>query len=279
MSDAQRRLTKEQVDFFYENGYLCGIPVCDSERVERNLTGLEALKERLAPKNTLSEGTFIQERHYPYLFELANNPALLDCVEDILGPDIILWGVHIACKEPGDGEYSWHQDRGGSPIRLIENPKRPAHYPDTLSIWLAIDHAHRGNGAYKVIPGSLRAGFLGHAIEPRQVELPDGRVEMKDNITVRFDESVWNPATAVYMELLPGEISIHHDLTLHMSEPNLSQQRRAGVTISFARTDAKVDLSVWPNHRSRLMRGTDEFHLNPMWEQFEDEPIDLLKTP
>jgi chlorinating enzyme len=279
MSEPLRRLTPEQIDFFYQHGYLRGIPVCDPERVVRNKAGLEELKQRLAPRTTLSEGTFVQERYYPYLFELANNSAILDCVEDLLGPDIILWGVHIACKEPGDGEYSWHQDRVGAPIRLVDNPKRPAHYPDTLSVWLAIDHAYRGNGAYKVIPGSLRAGLLEHANEPREVRTPDGRVEMKDNITLRFDENVWDPATAVYMELQPGEISIHHDLTIHMSEPNHSQQRRAGATISFSRTDVKVDLSVWPNHRSRLMRGTDEFGLNPMWEHFEDEPIDLLKKP
>ncbi len=279
MSDTLRRLRREQVEFFYENGYLRGIPVCDAARVERNLTGLEALKRELAPRTTLSEGTFVQERHYPYLYDLANNPALLDCVEDLLGPDIILWGVHIACKEPGDGEYSWHQDRAGAPIHLVDNPRRPARCPDTLSVWLAIDCAHRGNGAYKVIPGSFRAGLLGHAIESRQVRNPDGSVETKDNITLCFDHDVWNPAAAEYMELRPGEISIHHDLTIHMSEPNLSQQRRAGVTISFSRTDAKVDLNAWPNHRSRLMRGVDAFQLNPMWQSFEGAPIDLLKRP
>src|SRR5579862_4607415 len=176
MNDSPKKLTPEQISFFYEHGYLCGIPVCDPERIERNLVGLDALKLQLAPRSTLSEGSFIQERHYPYLFDLANNPAILDCVEDLLGPDIILWGVHIACKEPGDGEYSWHQDRAGAPIRLIDNPERPAHFPDTLSVWLAIDRAHRGNGAYQVIPGSFRAGLRDHAIELREVRTPDGDV-------------------------------------------------------------------------------------------------------
>jgi len=279
VSRPPQRLTLEQVEFFYTNGYLRGIPVCDPARVARNGAGLEELKQQLAMKTTLSEGTFAQERHYPYLFELANNPAIIDCVEDLLGPNIILWCVHIACKEPGDGEYSWHQDRAGAPIRLVANPQRPARCPDTLSVWLAIDHSHRGNGAYKVIPRSFRAGLLEHAIEPREVKTPEGGVEIRDNITLRFDEEAWNPASAEYMELLPGEISIHHDLAIHMSEPNHSRQRRAGVTISFSRTDAKVDLNVWPNHRSRLMRGIDESCLNPMWQEFESEPIDLLKKP
>ena len=133
MTWALRRLDRAQVGSFYEQGYLRGIRVCDAARVQRNLEGLDALKRQIAPRATLSEGTFVQERHLPYLFELASNPAILDCVEDLIGPDIILWGVHIACKEPGDGEYSWHQDRAGAPIRLIPDPARPPHYPETVS--------------------------------------------------------------------------------------------------------------------------------------------------
>ena len=57
--------------------------------------------------------------HYktkPYLVmksaaEIANNSVLLDAVECILGPDILLWDSAYVIKEPNHPEYvSWHQD-------------------------------------------------------------------------------------------------------------------------------------------------------------------------
>ena len=57
--------------------------------------------------------------HYmvkPYLVfssarEIALDPVLLDAVEDILGPDILLWNSGYVIKEAQDRHHvSWHQD-------------------------------------------------------------------------------------------------------------------------------------------------------------------------
>ena len=38
-------------------------------------------------------------------------PQILDTVEDLLGPDVMVWSSHLYPKEPGDGRFiSWHQD-------------------------------------------------------------------------------------------------------------------------------------------------------------------------
>ncbi len=43
--------------------------------------------------------------------ELVHHELILDAVEDIIGPDILLWDSTFIIKEPGDGKYvSWHQD-------------------------------------------------------------------------------------------------------------------------------------------------------------------------
>ena len=43
--------------------------------------------------------------------ELARHPAILDAIEDIIGPDILCWNVHLFAKDPDGTSYvSWHQD-------------------------------------------------------------------------------------------------------------------------------------------------------------------------
>ena len=38
-------------------------------------------------------------------------PAILDMVEQLIGPDIILWTTHLFCKQAATGrEVPWHQD-------------------------------------------------------------------------------------------------------------------------------------------------------------------------
>ena len=35
--------------------------------------------------------------------ELAKDPMIVDCVEQLIGPDIILWGCQLFCKPGTDG--------------------------------------------------------------------------------------------------------------------------------------------------------------------------------
>ena len=43
--------------------------------------------------------------------ELAMHPPIVDMVEQLIGPDVILWGCHVFCKPAGEGyETPWHQD-------------------------------------------------------------------------------------------------------------------------------------------------------------------------
>ena len=50
--------------------------------------------------------------------DFATDPDLLDLVECVIGPDMILWGAQVFCKPAGDGmEVPWHQDGQYWPIR------------------------------------------------------------------------------------------------------------------------------------------------------------------
>ena len=48
---------------------------------------------------------------FPWVDEIVHAPAVLDAVEDLIGPDIRLFHLSVWPKDPGSGAYvSWHQD-------------------------------------------------------------------------------------------------------------------------------------------------------------------------
>lgn len=77
--------------------------------------------------------------------DIARHDGILDLVEQLIGPDIILWGCQAFCKPPGDGmEVPWHQDGQYWPIRPLA----------TCTVWIAIDDSVVENGCLRVIPKS-----------------------------------------------------------------------------------------------------------------------------
>ena len=84
----------------------------------------------------------------PFVLELATHPAVLDCVEALLGPDILLMGSHFFCKYgPTEAFVAWHQD-------VTYWGLEP---PLAVSAWYAVDDSDVGNGCMQVIPGHHRA--------------------------------------------------------------------------------------------------------------------------
>jgi hypothetical protein len=81
--------------------------------------------------------------------QLARAPGILDMVEQLIGPDIVLWGCQVFCKPPSDGqEVPWHQDGRYCPIRPMA----------TVTVWVAIDDSTSENGCMRFLPGSHQTG-------------------------------------------------------------------------------------------------------------------------
>jgi non-haem Fe2+, alpha-ketoglutarate-dependent halogenase len=62
---------------------------------------------------------------------------------------------------------------------------------------------------------------------------------------------------AVYVELEPGQASLHHVLLFHGSEPNRSDDRRIGLAIRYIPTHLKQ--AVGQRDWATLVRGKDRF--------------------
>ena len=226
-------LSPDRVARYHEQGFLFPVPVFTADQavaLRRRLEALEAAHGRL------------DYAMKPYLTvtladEMAHHPAVLDAVEAVLGPDILLWDGAFIIKEPGGRHFvSWHQD-------LTYWGLAPA--DGVVSVWIALSPVTPEQGCVRMISGSHRRGALPHV--DRMGE---------DNLLSRGQtiEGV-DEAAAVDVVLSPGEMSLHHGLVVHGSRPNLSGARRIGV--NFQHLAPSVRQTVIEGDSAMLVRGRD----------------------
>jgi phytanoyl-CoA hydroxylase len=152
-------------------------------------------------------------RHDPVFLEHAQRPAILDAVEQLIGPDIKIYGDQLFMKPPGGMEKTYHQDSPYfeiAPMALV-------------TAWIALDDVTLENGCMWAVSGSHRNGPLAHS-EPWQV---GDRVDMRIPDTA-FDRSKEQPIT-----LKAGGCSFHHSLLLHSSGPNNTPYFRRGMATHY----------------------------------------------
>src|ERR1700722_3855794 len=108
------------------------------------------LRDRLEAFEAANSGLTGGLRNKPHLLftwldELVRHPGVLDAVEQMIGPNILVWGSSFFIKEPRNPSFvSWHQD---STYWGLEPP-------DIVTAWVALSESTHENGAMRVIPGS-----------------------------------------------------------------------------------------------------------------------------
>ena len=175
-----------------------------------------------------------------WVHALARHPAILDAVEGLIGPDILVYTSTWFIKEPDSAAIAaWHQDAtyfGLSPHVHV-------------TAWLALTDATAENGCMEFLPGSHRGGQRAH----RAGVVPGSVNRAGQAIVGSVDD-----APAVHAPLRAGEFSLHHTLCLHRSQPNRSAGRRVGLAISYIPTHVQ---HLGAKHRTpaMLVRGADRF--------------------
>jgi non-heme Fe2+,alpha-ketoglutarate-dependent halogenase len=217
----------------------------------RALTSDEAanLRNRLEVFEATNSGRTNGLRNKPHLLltwldELVRHPGVLDAVEQVIGPDILVWGSSFFIKEPRNPSFvSWHQD---STYWGLEPP-------DIVTAWVALSESTHENGAMRVIPGSHKLDQVPH----RDTFAGDNLLSRGQEIMVEVDKS-----KAVELPLQPGEMSLHHVRLIHGSEPNPSTRRRIGFAIRYVPT--YVRQAVGMRDSATLVRGVDKYcHFEP----------------
>ncbi len=172
-----------------------------------------------------------------WLNELIRHPRILDPVEKILGPDILCWGSGFFIKNPHDkARVTWHQD---STYWGLSSPA-------VATAWVAFTPSNTANGCMRVVPGTHMLRQLPH----KDTFAPDNLLSRGQEIAVEVDNS-----RAVDIVLEPGQMSLHHVLLVHGSEPNNSHWRRVGFAIRYLPTHVKQLTGVVDS--ATLVRGSD----------------------
>lgn len=229
-------LAKEQIEQFNREGYVRSLRVFDAAGTARNRQYFDDLLAKVLAAGGDSYSISTAHLKYGYVYDLITNSQIVDCVADILGPNVIGWGSHFFCKMPRDGkEVAWHQDASYWPL----TPSK------TVTVWLAIDDADRENACMKFVAGSQHVGHLTYR--------PSS--EADHNVLNQSIDDAEQYGSVVYDELKAGEMSIHADLLLHGSEANLSDRRRCGLTLRYCTPDVRAG-SEW-NKKGVVVRGSD----------------------
>ena len=233
-----KKLSTAAVEHYRTHGFqapIRAIPADEAGTLRRRLEAHEA-------RHGLLKGQMRHKSHllFTWLDELIRHPGILDAVEDILGPNLLVWGSSFFTKEARDpGFVSWHQD---STYWGLD----PA---DIVTAWVALSPSTAENGAMRVIPDSHKLDQIAH----RDTFAEGNLLSRGQEIAVEVDE-----AKAHMLVLQPGEMSLHHVRLIHGSDPNPSDQRRIGFAIRYLPT--YVRQVVGSHDSATLVRGTDEFH-------------------
>lgn len=214
------RLSPVEVAGYRDQGYLLPqFPILPTAEFAALQAHFEVLLAQWTAEGRRPEHMDVPHFRDPTLFRWLLHPAVLDLVEPILGPDLVLFSSHFICKPGGDGRrVPWHEDSAYWGTRLAPM--------DVVTVWLAIDPARRENGAMKVMPYSHRTGAAGYS--------PYEPVEKQENVfETRIKPECIDESKAVPCILDPNHCSLHEGRLIHGSEPNTSPLRRCGYTMRF----------------------------------------------
>ena len=226
-------LSSRQVQSYRDQGYLAvpgvlsAAEVAELQRVTDELVdasrGVAAHTDvyDLEPGHSAAEPRVRRikspDRQHEVYARTLRHPAILDIVEQLVGPGVRYQSTKLNLKSAGYGSpVEWHQDW--------------AFYPhtndDILAVGVCIDAMSEANGGLLVVPGSHRGPLYDHHQDGWFVGAITG--------------SEVDTEQVVQLEVPAGGISLHHVRTVHGSVPNRSPRPRRLLLLELCAVDA------WP---------------------------------
>jgi len=218
-----RLLTEAEVCRYEREGIVFPIPVLSSREIDCFRADCDRLEEQLGGKPRTIELRQMH-LHFSWAYELAIHPRILDAVEDLLGPNVLIWATELFAKHAQSPtvSISWHRDRPYMGLRSGQS----------TTAWVALTNSSVANGCMRALPRSVERDA------PAQQSGLDRYPGVMDIV------------------LNAGSMSLHDADILHGSGPNASSEKRVGFVVRY------ITPSCVPHHGKppvALARGCDPF--------------------
>src|SRR5205085_9703559 len=222
-------LSREQVAFYEEQGYVAGVRVLSDEQLEALRAELSELmspgderrglwyefhsNESTNPSRVLFHALGAW-RLAPAFHDLLWNPRFTVPASQLLKGAVRFWHDQLFCKPARHGGVvAWHQD-----YSYWTRTTPLAH----LTCWIGLDDSTRENGCVHYVPGSQSWPDL------PVTGLASGMDSIQTVLT-REQKGLFRP---VAIELKAGECSFHHPRMIHGSGANDTPRPRRATVIN-----------------------------------------------
>ena len=191
--------------------------------------------------------------NYSMCKKLSESKKLLDCIEQLIGENIVFHYSKLNMKPPRVGSVvEWHQDLTYYPLTN----------QDSLAVLIYLDNASIENGCLQIIKKSHVDGIKNH----NKNGIFQGRVmEKVDEDNVEYIEA--SAGTAIFM----------HCMSLHSSTKNKSKNFRRTLIMSYRAGDAYPIHSNMTNNTESSIRLVRGIHPNVARFSFDSFPIPKFK--
>lgn len=232
-------LSDDEVARYRYDGYLYPLPALSAQEVAESLEGLARYERWLGKPVTQSDRRWRSAAYVllPWLDALVRHPRILDAVESVVGPDILVYTATFFIKEANSPVFAaWHQDATYFGLSPHEH----------VTAWVALTDASREAGCMEVVSSRGAPRQLAHAALGLAHSINGGGQAIVEEFDAQGSEM---------MALPQGSFSLHHTLCRHRSAPNRASHRRIGVGISYIPAHVRLTGS----HRmcALLVRGRD----------------------
>ncbi len=234
-------LSPQQVSQYNQDGFVFPIDCLTPEEVQYYRGRLEDFEHEQGDTFGRLPNLVRSKSHllFTWMDALVRHPKVLDAVESLIGPNIMIYHLTSWFKEPHDPAYvSWHQDGTYFALEPYEQ----------ITAWIALTDATPDMGCIKIIPGSQVIGQRPH----KDTTVPGNLLSRGQTIDHPLDYTKY-----VMMPLKAGQVSLHHTHIVHCSDRNRTDERRIGIGVSYIPTRCRLmnDVRV----TAALVRGQDEF--------------------
>ena len=115
---------------------------------------------------------------------------------------------------------------------------------NALTMWVALDDCNFDNGGLTYYSGSHKFGVVEHV----DSFAPGSSQKIKDDIL----RDSTGDCVVVTPDVKAGDVLVHHSLTFHGSDANLSERSRRGFTMQFKDKQSVYDAEMKSHYESRL---------------------------